>query len=89
MITWTSRPWTNWEAILLRMYERRVKIFGHTKCPGVRPSYLCDGADLHCNSVRALARRVLISTTNRRDCRGRVVWTLTDEGRRLAKELLR
>ncbi len=85
MITGTSRPWTNWEATLLRMYVVRVKIFEYVK---YRPStFSCDGAMLNSVSVKALRRRYLVERT-KNDGRGKITWSLTDKGRALAKELL-
>lgn len=85
MITGTSRPWTNWEATLLRMYERRVKIFEYIeRSPS---AFFCEGGIVHPATVFALRRRYLVERT-RNNGRGKITWSLTDKGRRLAKELL-
>lgn len=87
MITGKVIPWSTWKTILLRMYERRVKIFQTCERRPWRMVWTCDGATLHAMSVHALRKRYLVERT--RSGGGKVTWSLTDKGRRLAKELLR
>lgn len=54
MITRTARPWTNWEAVLIRMFDRRLKIFENLNHS---PAWICGGVALGSPSVRALRRR--------------------------------
>ena len=77
----TSRPWTNWEAVLLRMYERRMKIFQIDLI-----FWKIGGSKLPTVTVNALRRRYLIERTLVGP-RG-TTWSLTNKGREAAKALV-
>ncbi len=81
-----TSSWTNWEVILLRMYEKRIRIFETTSLhPPCSTRYTCDGSSIHSSSIRALESRGYI--IRKRNKQFKIVWHLTNMGRAAAKRL--
>lgn len=81
---WTY-PWAGWIFVLLEMYQGRRKLFQDL---AGRPTWTCAGRPLHNATARALwSRGLVVRSLN--NGRGRITWSLTNKGRRVAKEILR
>ncbi len=76
---------TTWKLVLFRMYRCRVKIIQNLSG---QPTWTYGGWEVGNSTVQALRSRHLIERT-RNNGKGKVTWSITDKGRRLAKKMLR